>query len=114
MAIAVVDGALLQCTQGASPCSLTVTNHNNVQIDDKPAATIMDFAPGVNIKTFGACKILGGPCAPAIPAPWIKGSAKAVNVNDQLALLETDQLMCTVAGVITITSPMQTKNVEDA
>jgi len=104
----------LQCTQGSNPCPLTVTNHKNVTIADQPAATIMDHAPGVNLKTFGACKVTGGPCAPATPAPWIKGSGNQIQVGDQLVLLPTDTLACTVPGVITIVDPVQTKNVLDA
>ncbi len=113
MLTAVIDGALLQCTQGSNPCPLTVTNHKGVLIDEKPAATIMDHAPGVNLKTFGTCKVTGGPCTPATPAPWLPGSGKQVQVGDRLVLLESDTLACSVPGVITIINPMQAKNVFD-
>ena len=110
---AVINGALLQCTNGSAPCTLTVTNHRNVQADDKAAATVLDHAPGVNLSTFGTCTVSGGSCTPATPAPWLTGSTTRVQVNDQLVLLATDKLMCTVPGVITVADPMQTRNVLD-
>jgi hypothetical protein len=101
---------MLQCTQGDTPCPLAATNHRNVQIDDKAAATILDIAPGANLKTFGTCKATGKPCTPAPAGPWQKGSNRRVLVNDQLVLLATDKLACPAGpGVITIVRPGQGK-----
>jgi len=113
MLTAVINGSLLQCTQGSTPCPLTVTNHRNVFVADMPAATVLDHAPVVNVATFGTCKVTGGPCAPATPAPWQSGSGRKVQVNDQLVLLATDRLACTVSGVITVIDPVQPRNVYD-
>lgn len=113
MLTAVVDGALMQCTQGDAPCPLTVTSHCKVQADDKPMATIMDHKPGINIKTFGTCKALSGPCVPATTTPWIPGSQTNVKIGDQWVLLKSDQLMCTASGIISISNPMQFRKVQD-
>jgi hypothetical protein len=110
----VVDGALLRCTQGDVPCPLKATNHRSVLVDDKPVATILDFVPGVNLKTFGTCKALGKPCTPAAPAPWVHGSDRNVQANDQLLLLLTDKLACPAGpGVITVASEGQARQVWD-
>ena len=110
----VVDGALLQCTQGDVPCPLKATHHRNVQAGNKPVATILDFAPGVNIKTFGTCKALGKPCTPAPTGPWVRGSARNVQANDQLLLLKTDKLACPAGpGVITVDFAGQAREVWD-
>ncbi len=114
MLTAIVNGAVCLCTQGSDPCALKVTNHNNVQIDDQSAATVLDHIPGVNLTTFGTCKVTGSKCVPVTPAPWETGSATNVQVNDQLVLLQTDRLKCTVPGIITVLDPMQARNVLDA
>lgn len=114
MLTAVVDGALLQCTQGDAPCPLTVTNHIMVQADDKPMATVLDHKPGVNLKTFGTCKATGGPCTPVTAFPWLPGSQTNVKIGDQYVLLKSDQLLCSAAsGIITISNPMQFRKVQD-
>src|SRR4051794_619978 len=113
MAIAIVNGDLTVCTQGSQPCPLNVTNHRKVMIDNQPTATIMDHAPGVNLATFGTCKISGGPCTPATAAPWAPGSAKNVQANDHRLLMASDKLVCSVGGMISIPSPKQAGNVND-
>ncbi len=113
MPLAIIHGDQMVCTQGSSPCALNVTNHRKVMIDDKPAATIMDHAPGVNLATFGSCKVSGGPCTPATAAPWTAGSAKNVQANDHRLLMATDQLVCSVGGAISLMAPKQARNVKD-
>ena len=113
MPLAIIHGDPMVCTQGSQPCPLSVTNHRKVMIDDKPAATVADHAPGVNLGTFGTCKVSGGPCTPATPAPWTPGSTGNVRTNDHRMLLPTDKLMCTIGGVISIASPNQSRNVQD-
>jgi Domain of unknown function (DUF4280) len=109
MAIAVVDGAMLQCTCGASPMPLKVTSQMACKIDGKLAATIADHAPTVNIKPFGACATLQGPCVPATATPWAPGSTSTVMIGGIPALLNSDKLTCTVGGMISITDPGQQK-----
>ncbi|NEZ55300.1 DUF4280 domain-containing protein, partial [Adonisia turfae] len=87
------------------------------------AATIMDYAPIVNIPPFGMCTSLANPtvasataaalgvltpmpCLPVIPAPWVPGSP-TVNINNFPALNNSSKCMCTWGGVITIMNPGQ-------
>jgi hypothetical protein len=86
-----------------------------------PAATIMDYAPMVNIAPFGMCLSFANPvvaaatagalgvftpkpCIPATTAPWVPG---AVTVSHgKMPALDSDS-MCMWAGVITLVSPGQ-------
>lgn len=124
MAIQVVMGATLQCTFGAAPSSLTVVPKGSLITAGGPlAATIMDFAPMVNIMPFGLCSAptnpaviaataakLGVftpvPCVPATVTPWVSGSP-TVLLNKIPALNNTSRCMCTWLGVISVISPGQ-------
>jgi hypothetical protein len=103
--------------------TLTVLPANRVMVGGQPAATIMDYAPMVNIPTFGMCMtptnpqvaaattaalgvLTPQPCIPVVPAPWTPG-APTVLVGGQPALDNTSTAMCTWGGVITITMPGQ-------
>ncbi len=117
MAIAVVNGAQLKCESGDAPAPLIVTSQQTVSAGNQIAATIMDFAPGANIPTFGTCKILTAaasgtptPCVPATVAPWLKGATSPVNISGPLGLLDVDRLVCTVAAspCISVVDPGQT------
>jgi len=113
MAKAVVEGATLQCTCGSKPSQLTVTSQATIQIDNRRAATVEDKNPVVNVPPFGACQVLGGPCAPAFAAPWMPGSTSIVNVGGKRALLPSDLLLCTVApGTVRVIDPGQTSTTD--
>ncbi len=88
-----------------------------------PVASIMDYAPVVNIPTFGMCitqsnpavaaataAALGvptpAPCVPATAAPWIP-TAPTVMVGTFPALCQGSTCMCSYGGVIQITVPGQ-------
>lgn len=117
----VVDGAKLKCDQGMSPGSLTVLPVNGTSGDDKPAATVNDFAPMVNIAAFGACKSMANPqvasataaaqgtltpqpCLPVVTGPWSPGSSVA-SIQEQKALTADSKCTCAWAGSIEITDP---------
>jgi hypothetical protein len=107
-------GATLLCTSGTSPAQLIVNSQTKATIDDKLAATIMDFQPIANIPPFGTCNVLTAaalgvptPCALVPAGPWKPGSTTQVKIGDQLALLSTDKLMCAIPGVISILDPGQ-------
>jgi hypothetical protein len=119
----VVNGATLLCSFGAAPATLIVLPVNVTTVGGLPAATIMDFAPIVNIPTFGMCNtpsnptVAGAtaaalgvltpmPCVPVTVAPWVPG-AVPVLINNLPALDATSKCMCTWGGVITITMPGQ-------
>jgi hypothetical protein len=119
----VVSGAVLACTFGAAPSTLTVLPVNRVACSKMPAATIMDFAPMTNIAPFGVCLSIANPqvaaataaamgvlapqpCIPATTAPWVPGGAPVL-IGGQPVLDNVSTCMCMWAGVISIVSPGQ-------
>ena len=118
-------GAMMKCSMGLAPSSLTVVPTNKVMTSNKPAATIMDHKPMVNVLPFGMCKspanpmvaaataaalgvLTPMPCIPATAAPWLPGSP-TVLIGNMPALNDSCKLMCSYAGVISINSPGQVK-----
>lgn len=125
MALPVVVGASLMCPMGTSTSSLVVVPKGPpVHMEKKPAATIMDFTPLVNILPFGMCKSLLYPLTAAqtaaalgaltpaacIPAttPWTPGSTK-VTIGGIPALTNTSKCQCVYGGSISIVNPSTTK-----
>ncbi|MBK8175373.1 MAG: DUF4280 domain-containing protein [Rhodospirillales bacterium] len=123
MPIQVVAGATLACSMGAAPSALAVLPVNRTMAGGPPAATIMDYAPMVNILPFGVCTSLANPqvaaataaalgvltpqpCIPATAAPWVPGAA-TVLIGSMPALDNSCTLMCLWAGVIQVTAPGQ-------
>ena len=64
----VVHGAVLQCTMGMAPGSLSILPTNATQGDQQNAATVMDFQPTVNIAAFGMCQSPSNPQVAAATA----------------------------------------------
>ena len=60
MALGVFGGAMLQCSFGMAPSTLTVLPAARV-MSKMPMATIMDQIPLVNIMPFGMCTCLANP-----------------------------------------------------
>lgn len=117
MAMLVTSGAMLACSFGAAPSTLTVLPTNKVMAGT-PAATIMDHIPVANIAPFGMCSAptnpaviaaLGSPvpCVPVTPAPWVPGSP-TVTLGGMPALNNSCKCLCTWLGVIQVTAPGQT------
>ncbi len=124
MAILAVNGAVLSCVPfGAAPSTLIVLPTRLANASSMPIATIMDYAPMVNVPSFGMCMSLANPtvaaataaasgvltpmpCIPATAAPWVPGSP-TVMVGNLPALNNTSKLMCTWGGVIQINVPGQ-------
>jgi hypothetical protein len=117
MAQQVALGAVLQCSFGAAPASLVVTDPR-VIAEGKLAANIMDYVPMTNIPSFGMCSSIANPavasatasasgvltpqaCVPVVPAPWAPGSP-TVLVRGMPALNNTSKCACTWGGVIQI------------
>jgi hypothetical protein len=114
MAIQVVQTAQMMCTCGAAPSVLTVTSQVQCKVGNMLAATIMDFAPMVNVPPFGVCATLTAaalgvptPCVPAPTGPWAPGSTSIAKIGNLPALLNTDKLTCGIGGVISIVNPGQ-------
>lgn len=118
----VCGGAMMQCSFGAAPSTLTVLPANRV-LTSMPIANIMDNKPMVNILPFGMCNSMANPmvaaataaalgvltplpCIPVTAAPWVPGSP-TVLVANMPALNQNSKLMCNWAGVIQITNPGQ-------
>jgi hypothetical protein len=123
MAVLVVDGAIVACTFGAAPSALAALPANPTRGSNGAAATIMDFAPMVNIQPFGICSSPANPqviaatsaaagvftpqpCIPATASPWVPGSP-AVTIGGQPALDSACTCNCLWAGVISVISPGQ-------
>ena len=61
MPIQVTTGAILQCSFGAVPSTLSLLPVNRVMAGGVPAATIMDHLPIANIPPFGMCSSIANP-----------------------------------------------------
>ena len=120
-------GAMLKCTFGMAPSSLMVTVPLRPMIQNKPKATIMDFAPMVNVMPFGMCQCMSNPtvasataaamgvltpmpCSPVIVAPWAPGGKELI--GNVPALLDNCNLMCAYGGNIYVASPGHTENTQ--
>jgi hypothetical protein len=114
----VIDGALLECSMGSTPAPLTVTSNLVLKVKEKLAATVMDFAPAVNIKSFGMCKSLGNPtvaaatsaaqgaltpmpCVPATAAPWAPPAVQTI-IGGFPGLLDSAKCACSFGGVVSV------------
>ncbi len=121
MGVAVASGAVLSCSFGAAPSTLTVLPTGKVLADGVPMASIMDHRPNVNIAPFAMCTtpsnpqvaaataaaqgvLTPQPCVPVTVAPWVPG-ATGVLVGTTPALTSTCTCSCTWGGVITIQQP---------
>ena len=122
MGVQVVSTGMMMCPFGAAPSTLNVLPTNRVMCASMPAATIMDFAPFVNIPPFGVCMSLANPMVaaataaalgvltpmPCIPVttPWKPGSP-TVMIGNLPALNDSSTCQCCWGGVISITFPGQ-------
>jgi hypothetical protein len=119
----VCNGAVLMCSFGVAPSTLTVLPIDRVMTSSQPAATIMDHVPMLNIQPFGMCFSIANPavatattaslgvltpmpCIPVTPAPWAPG-VPTVLQGGKPTLDNTCQLMCMWAGIIQVAVPGQ-------
>ncbi|MDQ1704028.1 MAG: hypothetical protein QOF18_394 [Frankiaceae bacterium] len=117
----VVSTAMLTCTFGMAPSTLNVLPLNRVTIEGRPAATIQDHLPIVNIAPFGMCMSLANPtvaaataaalgvltpmpCIPATTTPWTP-MAPTKMIGNQPVLTAGSQCICNWGGVIAISMP---------
>jgi hypothetical protein len=116
MGFCVCNGAILMCSFGAIPSTLTVLPTNLVNVSSQPMATVMDNKPFVNIMSFGMCSSLANPtvasataaalgvltpmpCIPSIVGTWVPGST-TVMVKGNPALTDSSTVMCAYGGVV--------------
>jgi len=111
----VSNGAMLTCTMGVAPSTLTVLPVDRIVTENNPMATTMDHKPFVNIAPFALCtsplsptfiKVSGtpGPCMPNLPSPWMAGKSD-VMVANKPALTAQCSLMCIYGGTIKVAFP---------
>lgn len=126
MGLVVVTGAKCTCSFGSVPGNLNVTSQMTCLVEGKPAATIMDMQPNVNITSFGMCTSLANPAVASataaalgvltpqpctmVPAgPWTPTNPKVL-VGGKPCLTDSAALTCALgAGAIKITLPGQYK-----
>ena len=119
MGFQVVSGAMMMCSFGTAPGSLTVLPTNKVMAANMPAANINDNKPYVNIAGFVMCTSMANPavsaatsaasgvltpqaCTPVISAPWTPGASKVMIAN-MPALNNSSTCMCSIGqGTISI------------
>ncbi len=124
MPLLVVNNAVLKCSCGTAPSALAVVPVTT-KGENQPAATIMDFAPNVNIKPFGMCTTTSNPqvaaatsaasgvltpqpCIPVTPAPWTPGCSKTM-IDSKPALHDGCTCSCAWTGSISVSNPGQSK-----
>ena len=115
----VANGAMLKCSCGVAPATLTVLPSNQTEDAELPLATIQDKVPMVNVATFGMCTTQANPqvaaataaasgvltpqpCVPVLPSPWSPG-ASVVTINEITALTDDSKCQCQWTGTIEIT-----------
>jgi hypothetical protein len=105
----ITAGSMMACSFGAAPAALGVSPANRVTAGGAPAANILDFAPGVNVPTFGMCSSLANPAVATATtvSPWTPGVSQVL-IAGAPALNQTCTLNCGYGGVIQFTSPAQT------
>ena len=120
----VTTGAMLTCTFGVAPSTLNVLPIARVMVEGKPAATIFDMVPIMNIPPFGMCMSLANPTVaaataaalgvltpmPCIPVttPWKPGAMQTL-VGGKPALTLGSTCQCAWAGVIMVGFPGSTR-----
>jgi uncharacterized Zn-binding protein involved in type VI secretion len=115
-----VLGALLQCSFGLAPASLAPLPTSRVMIEGRPAATVVDSVPLVNIPPFGMCSSLANPTVaaattaalgvltpmPCVPVttPWQPGALRTM-IGGKPALTAGSMCNCAFGGVIQMVLP---------
>jgi Domain of unknown function (DUF4280) len=109
------------CSFGVAPAPLNVLPMRRVLIEGKPAATIADMVPLVNIPPFGMCTSLSNPtvaaataaalgvltpmpCVPVPVGPWKPPSATTL-IGGTPAVAQGAICNCAWGGIITVTFP---------
>ncbi|SDS70409.1 DUF4280 domain-containing protein [Jiangella sp. DSM 45060] len=116
----VVDSAQTSCSFGTAPASLGVLPTARVTVEGRPAATVADAVPFLNIRPFNTCVSLANPMVaaatsaamgvltpqPCIPATtaWLPGSP-STTIGGRQALTLATTCRCQWGGIITVAQP---------
>jgi hypothetical protein len=123
----VVFGAMLRCSKGTTPSTLSVLP-GTVSGDELNAATIQNHVPMVNVPPFGMCTtqtnpmvaaataaaqgvLTPQPCIPILPAPWTNG-AQIISIDGIPALTGASRCQCQWGGAIEVAQEGSTVEVE--
>jgi len=116
----VVSGAMIMCSFGLAPSTLSVVAPRPI-VEGRPVATIADIAPGANIAPFGMCQSLANPtvaaataaalgvltpmpCVPVVPAPWTP-LAPQMTAGGIPVLVAGATCVCAFGGSISLSMP---------
>jgi uncharacterized Zn-binding protein involved in type VI secretion len=116
-----VTGAMLLCSFGTAPSTLSTTPQSTVLIEGRPAAVVTNIVPGMNIPPFAMCTSLSNPtvaaataaalgtltpmpCVPVPVGPWQPGSPMT-KISGQPALSAGSTCQCMWGGAISMTMP---------
>lgn len=97
----VVKGAMVKCSSGSSPSSLNLPQSHGMYVNEKAVLNNGDTAAGANVMPFGKCKVLKGPCSPALAPCW-DGAKLNTLIEGKPTLLASSTLSCSIGGGITI------------
>jgi hypothetical protein len=120
--------AQILCTFGLAPSVLNVLPLKRVLVEGKPAATITDMVPMLNIPPFGMCTSLSNPtvaaataaalgvltpmpCIPVTVGPWAPPAAQTL-AGGVPALTSGAQCHCAWGGVISVIFPGSVKTLD--
>lgn len=116
-----VSTAQMLCSFGVAPAPLNVLPLRRVLIEGKPAATIEDMVPLLNIPPFGMCTSLSNPtvaaataaalgvltpmpCVPVPVGPWEPPAATTL-IGGTPAVCAGAVCNCAWGGIISVTFP---------
>ena len=116
-----VTGAMLRCSFGIAPATMSPLPVTRVTVEGRPVAVTSDTMPIVNIGMFGPCQSLANPataaattaaagvltpmpCTPVITGQWVSTSPRTT-VGGRPVLTEGAMCMCAYGGVVTVTNP---------
>jgi len=111
--------ASVVCSFGMAPATMDVLPVRRALVEGKPAATIEDTVPMVNLPPFGMCTSLSNPtvasataaalgaltpmpCVPVPVGPWSPGSPTTL-IGGVPALAQGAMCNCAWGGVISVT-----------
>lgn len=123
---AATQGAMMMCSFGVAPATLTPLPTPRVLVEGRPAATVTDSVPMANVPSFGMCTSLANPQVasataaalgvltpmPCVPAttPWVNGAATTM-IGGKSALTLGAQCQCAYGGVVQILDPGARKTI---
>ncbi|WP_420114493.1 DUF4280 domain-containing protein [Pseudactinotalea sp.] len=121
---AAAPGASAMCPFGAAPATLVGTSAPTVLIEGKPAITMRDTIPLVNVPSFGMCSspsnpsvvaataaamgvLTPMPCVPVL-GPWSNTTAQTTAGGAPVVTLGS-VCTCAYGGVIQVVNPGQVR-----